>query len=227
VVAAVLSGWERVRQGVCKRSFSSPEALAYEVVIAPAVCKIVAPLVLQHVVVGPVLDVGCGGGRLSFAIADARLEDVIAVDSSMAQMRRVARRGRPEVAGVRASAVHLPFAARQFGAVVSSCAVKHWPDTRAGLDECLRVARAGAPLVIVEIDGAATIDDVRRFASTLPLPLPLGLRDAYARFAMRTVVGVAPHRDDLASAVASAGAIEVTARSVEGLPFVVCRARRP
>jgi ubiquinone/menaquinone biosynthesis C-methylase UbiE len=223
-VASVLSGWERVRQGVCRRSFSSPEALAYEAVIAPAVCRIVAPMVLEHVVAGPVLDVGCGGGRLGAAIGRGVRQDVVGVDSSVAQMHRLARHRRSGVAGVRASAMHLPFAEQRFAAVVSSCAVKHWLDPAIGLAECVRVARVGAPLVVVEIDGGATMEEVQRFAKALPLPF--GLREAYARFAMRTVVGIAPRSDELAAALGSAGASEIAAEHVDGLPFVICRGRR-
>jgi ubiquinone/menaquinone biosynthesis C-methylase UbiE len=181
-------------------------------------------MVVEYVVAGPVLDVGCGGGRLSAAIANGVGHEVVGVDSSVAQMHRVARHRRSGVAGVRASAMHLPFAEQRFAVVVSSCAVKHWPDPASGLAECVRVARIGAPVVIVEIDGAATMEEVQRFA--MALPLPFGLREAYARFAMRTVVGVAPRSDELAAALRSAGASEIAAEHVDGLPFVICRGRR-
>jgi len=54
---------ERFKTGVCRRSFSSPEALSYELAIAPALCQIVAPLLAAHAQKPPVLDVGCAWYR--------------------------------------------------------------------------------------------------------------------------------------------------------------------
>lgn len=218
---------ERFKTGVCRRSFSSPEALSYELAIAPALCQIVAPLIAVHACEPPVLDVGSGGGRITAAIADVVSGPAVAIDSSLSQVRRVARRARHSgrVVPVQASAEQLPLRDGRFGAVVSSCAVKHWPDPRAGLAECVRVARPGAPVVIVEIDGDASISDVRAFAHRTRVPL--GLREAYVRFAMRTVVAVAPRREQLLALVSRAGIATPKVDHVDGFPFVVTHGYAP
>lgn len=218
--------WDRLSEGVCRRSFSSPEAFLYEAMIAPALCRLVAPAVLPRLGGWPVLDVGCGGGRLSARIADDRHCLVVGIDPSQAQMARVGRRrAAARVDGARASAMALPFAAGRFGSVISSCALKHWPDPSVGLAECMRVARQDAVIVIVEIDGSASIDDVWRFAEQLDLPAPI--RSGYVRFAMRTVVGVAPRPDEVEARLVAAGAVGVARYAIERSPLTLCVGRRP
>jgi SAM-dependent methyltransferase len=216
---------DRFKAGVCRRSFSSPEAFAYEFGIAPALCRIVSPLVAARVTDPPVLDVGCGGGRLSLAIASAVRGSVTAVDPSRSQVRRVARRsGRSRAAfAVQSWAEWLPFSDSSFGAVFSSCAMKHWRDPERGLAECVRVARLNAPVVVVEIDRAATTNEVRTFARATRVPP--GLREAYVRFAMRTVVGVAPDRQQMLDLFGRAGLAAAVSEKVDGLPFLVTHAR--
>lgn len=225
-MAAVKNAWDRFSEGVCRRSFSSPEAFLYEALIAPALCRLVAPVVLRHLGAGPVLDVGCGGGSLSARIAQERRCRVVGIDPSPAQMARVGRRrGGVQVDGARASAMALPFASGPFGSVVSSCALKHWPHATLGLVECVRVVGPDGAIVIVEIDGSASIEDVRRFAERLNLPAPI--RSGYVRFAMRTVVGVAPRPEQVESSLIEAGAVCVELHRIERSPLTLCVGRRP
>lgn len=218
---------DRLQTEVCRRAFSAPEALLYELTIAPALAAIAAPLVDPWVSGGLVADVGCGGGRLAWSIAQGGSATVVGVDASSAQVRRFHRRTRstPSCAAALASASALPFPSSTFGTVLSCCAVKHWEDRRGGLAECLRVAAPGAAVVVVEIDGSASAAEVRRFAHRSRIPL--GMREAYVRFAMRTVVGVAPSADDIRSALSGLGAANVDARRVEGLPFTLTTAVAP
>jgi ubiquinone/menaquinone biosynthesis C-methylase UbiE len=217
--------WDRLTEGVCRRSFSSPEAFLYESLIARGLCRLVAPAIVPHVVDGRVLDVGCGGGSLAALIAGQRDCAVVGVDPSSAQMTRLGRhRGVERVFGARASAMALPFATARFGTVVSSCAFKHWPDTELGLAECMRVARTGGSIVIVEIDGSASVGDVRLLAEQLALPAPI--RSGYVRFAMRTVVGVAPRPEDIRSCLISAGAADVELHRIDRSPLTLCVGRR-
>jgi SAM-dependent methyltransferase len=111
------------------------------------------------------------------------------------------------------------FWAGAFDAVTSSCSLKHWPDPVVGLAECIRVLGSGGQLVIVEIDGDSTTEQVRRFAGMTRIPP--GLREAYVRFAMRTVVGVAPSIDALTDVLRQVGLATAVVRKVDGLPFVV------
>ncbi|MHB8218702.1 MAG: hypothetical protein ACYDHU_00040 [Acidimicrobiales bacterium] len=71
--------------------------------------------------------------------------------------------------------------------------------------------------MIVEIDGSSTADEFWRFAQNSRVPF--GMRRAYLRFAMRTVVGVAPGRDALERSFHEAGALLPDIRRIEGMPF--------
>ena len=117
----------------------------------------------------------------------------------------------------------LPFGQEVFDAVVSSCALKHWPDPGVGLRECARVTKPGGQMIIVEIDGDSTSAEVRAFARRTRIPP--GLREAYVRFAMTTVVGVAPSRATLGGLVGAVYPAPLITK-VEGLPFAVATAAR-
>ena len=178
-----------------QRPFGRPEAAFYELVAAPAVRRIVGPILLDQLAAfdGPVLDVGCGGGAISRALRRTGRR-VVGVDPSVAQMRRTVG-GSDPVPGVAASATALPFAGGSFDAVVSSCAIKHWPSRDDGIAECVRLLRPGGRLVLVEIDGGQEGGDLRRFAAQTRIP-PV-LRGLYPQFARRTFVPVSPDPDDV------------------------------
>ena len=208
-----------------RRPFSRPEAAFYELVSAPAVRTILSPVILHEVrgaPAGTVLDVGCGGGAI---VADVRASgrQVVAVDPSIPQLRRVRRR-RADLGGTAALAGALPFRSGSFAAVMSSCAIKHWPDISEGLAECARVLAPGCRLVIVEIDGGLDGDDLLRFASRARIPP--GLRRLYRSFARRTFVPVSPPAASIMSACRRAGFGAVADARVDGLPFLVVTARR-
>lgn len=218
------SVYERFVGTVCRRAFSSPEAAIYEATIAPALFRIVAPVLSSTVTQSPVLDVGCGGGRLTVELSGKSQPGIVGIDSSVSQIKRLARRARrvERCFAALASATALPFTDGSFGTVVSSCALKHWRDPRLGLSECVRVTRPGGRLVIVEIDGASTIDEVRRFSRLSRVPV--GIRRAYVRFAMRTVVGVAPDLRALRAVFECLDVSELEIHKLDGLPFAVVTA---
>jgi len=92
---------------------------------------------------GPWLDLACGPGAFTRRLLDAAGERlVVAVDSSLAMLRR-ARRAAPGAALVRADALTLPFQNDAFGAVVSLAALDLFPDAEAALVESIRVLRPG------------------------------------------------------------------------------------
>ena len=70
-----------------------------------------------------------------------------------------------------------------------------------------------------EIEGSGTTEEVRRFARMTRVPP--GLRDAYVRFAMRTVVGVAPSISALSAGFSAAYLPPPTVTKIAGLPFTV------
>jgi ubiquinone/menaquinone biosynthesis C-methylase UbiE len=183
---------QRIADGVCRRAFSSPEAIAYEMTIAPALARVLAPAIRERFKGGRILDVGCGGGRIAAALSETGAGATIGIDPSRSQVKSFTRRMRNDrsawAACARAEA--LPFTDRSFNFVFSSCAWKHWPDPAAGVAECARVTQSEGTVVIIEIDGSSTQTEFERFARTTWFPP--GVRAAYVRFAMRTVVGVAP-----------------------------------
>jgi ubiquinone/menaquinone biosynthesis C-methylase UbiE len=209
----------RLANGVCRRAFSSPEAVAYELTIAPALADIVVPAIASYVVGSRVLDVGCGGGRVAVALAAQLPVTVVGVDPSSSQVNRLARHARatPAVTGIQAWGEGLPFADGTFDTVISSCAWKHWPAPAKGVAECLRVLRPGGAPVFVEIDGTSTPDEFWQFARESRIPF--GMRKAYLRFAMRTVVGVAPDAGALEASFLECGAERPTVRRIAGMPF--------
>jgi ubiquinone/menaquinone biosynthesis C-methylase UbiE len=200
---------DRFNDAVCHRAFSGPEALGYELMVARGVLDVVAPLIEPEVAGSSVLDVGCGGGLLAARLRRSGRR-VVALDPSASQAKRAR--------GIRAYAEALPFAAKAFDTVVSSCAIKHWPNMAAGVAECRRVLRADGPLVVVEIDRSSTPAEVARFAAMTRVPP--GLRWAYVRFAMETVVAVAPTAGELSDVLGA------PVRKVDGLPYNVVIARR-
>jgi SAM-dependent methyltransferase len=92
---------------------------------------------------GRVLDLACGTGRLSQAIA-ARGQSVVGIDYSPPMAVKTASLGVPTAV---ADAFATPFISSAFDAVVSLRFTFHWPDLRALLAEMQRVAKPGAPLV--------------------------------------------------------------------------------
>jgi ubiquinone/menaquinone biosynthesis C-methylase UbiE len=199
------------------RAFSFPEAFVFELMIAPALAALVTPE-FTKVATGRVLDVGAGGGSVAALLAQQRELDVVALDPSRSQRRRALRRAAKEprltVCNGRADA--LPFADNSFDTVVSSCAWKHWPDPSEGIAECLRVLRPGGTLTVIEIDGTATRDDFWQFARTTRFPV--GMKRAYWRFSMHTVVRVAPNPAQLAQ---SFGDVPVKVSRIDSSPFLI------
>lgn len=102
---------------------------------------------------GSVLDLGCGGGHVSYRAAP-HVDEVVACDvtpAMIAAVEKTAReRGFANIRGVVAPAESLPFPDGCFDAVLCRFTAHHWLDLRAGLAEARRVSKSGALLVFID-----------------------------------------------------------------------------
>jgi ubiquinone/menaquinone biosynthesis C-methylase UbiE len=106
------------------------------------------------------LDVGCGAGHLSFALAPA-LSRVVALDPSESMLATVrdaaAARGLANIDTRQASAESLPFADASFGLVASRYSAHHWESLDRAMTEIRRVARPGAHVLLIDTEGEASV----------------------------------------------------------------------
>lgn len=100
-----------------------------------------------------VLDLGCGGGHVSYAVApDAGR--VVAYDPSQAMLTAVAgeaaRRGLNNISTQLGRSEQLPFAGASFDLVVSRFSAHHWRALEPGLHEARRVLRASGGAIFID-----------------------------------------------------------------------------
>jgi ubiquinone/menaquinone biosynthesis C-methylase UbiE len=100
-----------------------------------------------------VLDLGCGGGHVTFNVAP-HVRSVIAYDLSQEMLDVVAEaareRGLGNVTTQRGVAEELPFEDGRFDAVLSRLTAHHWRDVNAGLREAARVLKPGGLAVFMD-----------------------------------------------------------------------------
>ena len=93
---------------------------------------------------GRVLDLGCGGGHVSYRAAPL-VGEVVACDVTQGMLDVVARtaveRGFGNITVRRAPAERLPFDDASFDAVLCRFTTHHWQDMEAGLREARRVVK--------------------------------------------------------------------------------------
>jgi ubiquinone/menaquinone biosynthesis C-methylase UbiE len=110
-----------------------------------------------------VLDLGCGGGHVSFRVAP-EVAEVVAYDLSQDMLDEVARqaaaRGLRNIATRQGNVETLPFADASFDIVMSRYSAHHWRNLDAALREARRVVKPGGLAVFADAasPGPALLD---------------------------------------------------------------------
>ena len=103
-----------------------------------------------------VLDLGCGAGHASFAVASASAE-VMAYDLTDSMLRVVERavadRGLTNVRTALGSVEKLPFASASFDWVISRYSAHHWRNLDLAMAEIARVLRPGGQVCLIDVLG--------------------------------------------------------------------------
>jgi ubiquinone/menaquinone biosynthesis C-methylase UbiE len=110
-----------------------------------------------------VLDLGCGGGHVSVAVAPHAAR-VVAFDLSAEMLGAVAavaaERGLANIVTEQGSVTALPFGPASFDIVLSRLSAHHWPNLVAGLAEARRVLKPDGIAVFIDVaaPGDALLD---------------------------------------------------------------------
>jgi ubiquinone/menaquinone biosynthesis C-methylase UbiE len=102
-----------------------------------------------------VLDLGCGAGHASYALARAGVKEVVAYDLAPAMLAVVAAeaqsRGHTQIRTSEGPAESLPFPDTDFDLVVTRYSAHHWLDMRRGIHEAARVLKRGGTLIVIDV----------------------------------------------------------------------------
>lgn len=103
-----------------------------------------------------VIDVGCGAGHASFAVAPSASE-VVAYDLTAEMLdivrRTAAERGLANVTTAQGFAEELPFAGGHFDWAISRTSAHHWHNVPAALKEMRRVLKPGGRVLMIDTAG--------------------------------------------------------------------------
>jgi demethylmenaquinone methyltransferase / 2-methoxy-6-polyprenyl-1,4-benzoquinol methylase len=164
------------------------------------------------------LDLGCGTGDLSVALARQGVR-VVGVDASAGMLAAAADRGLRGLDLVRGSAFALPFRDGAFGAVASAFVMRNLDDRPAAFRELARVARPGATLALVDITEPGWPPLRRAFDAFFRAAAPaLGRLAGHGpeyRYLVRSVAHLPP-AVDLCAELRRAGFAHVRARPLTG-----------
>ena len=108
---------------------------------------------LQTWKVSRVLDLGCGGGHVSYCAAP-HVAEVVACDVTQSMLDAVAataaERGLRNITTQQAPAEKLPFDDGYFDAVLCRFTAHHWQDMEQGLREARRVLKPGCRAIFID-----------------------------------------------------------------------------
>lgn len=171
------------------------------------------------------LDVGCGGGHLLEHLARRHPDaSYTGLDQSPGQVARARKRLGDSAEILQGDALAQPFADATFDIVVSVASIKHWPDARKGLFECLRVLRPGGRLYIVEGDRGVRFEDARHFVSLMRFPRPM---HPLVFAVVRTfVLGRCPDLDELRALAADLPLDSLRVERIPDSPALLLAGRR-
>ncbi|HVC51486.1 MAG TPA: class I SAM-dependent methyltransferase [Stellaceae bacterium] len=103
--------------------------------------------------IGRALDLGCGGGHVSYRAAP-HVGEIVACDVTPGMLEAVvataAERGLGNISVRQAAAESLPFADGEFDAVLCRFTAHHWQNLEAGLREARRVLKPGGRAIFVD-----------------------------------------------------------------------------
>ena len=105
------------------------------------------------------IDLGCGGGHVTYAMAPHARETVacdLSADMLSAVRATAVARGWDHVATTQTSVERLPFEDASFDMLGCRFSAHHWQDVDAGLREGRRVLRRGSPAVFVDVIAPAS-----------------------------------------------------------------------
>lgn len=117
-----------------------------------------------------VLDLGCGAGHASFAVA-AQVNDVVAYDLSekmLAVVKQAASdKGLTNLSTAQGVAESLPFEDESFDIVISRYSAHHWYDVGKALREVKRVLKPGGRAIFIDVvsPGHSITSHVRDYAA--------------------------------------------------------------
>lgn len=177
-----------------------------------------------------VLDLGCGGGHVSFAAAPHAAE-VVAYDLSPDMLAAVAdearARGLATITTERGTAEALPFADSSFDVVATRMSAHHWHDVGAGLAGMRRVLRPGGLAAVIDVvapDDAPLHDTVLQAMELLRDPSHVRDYSTTQWLAMLRTAGFNPTapvvsrlRLDFAQWIARIGTPDLQARAIRAL----------
>lgn len=210
--------------------YSRVEAWVYDRFIADAVHTATSGLLDEVAAMAPpgghLLDIGCGGGHFSLALAERADQcRVTGIDLSPQQVARARTRAHAQPADVASrvefdvgTALELPFPENNFDAAVSVGSIKHWPDRRRGVEEMARVVKPGGRVTIVELDRDAPRPALLAWAARLGVPHPF--RVAFARAFARLIIDPSIGVEEGRQLLDDTGLQDAKAQSDNEFPFV-------